>query len=393
MAKRKSAKEKDKSKSEKQYLGPDELMSQVNREFGENTLVRASEAVGLIKQRFSTGSFALDLILAGGSPEGAIEILEGERTSSKSASLMARAREFLKKHPEAVFILLNAEGTNDPDFLRMMGVPLDRTYILSPNSGEEAWNAAVFVAEHAQKVYLGVDSLDALVPLSELSEDMEKSGVALAARMNNKGFRKLVTAMRSDLLSYDQRVTACFLTQLRTNIGIMFGDPNASVGGKGKEFAASQIIRLRRKAYLRPESKDDKKANKLINKITYGLTIVAKVLKSKGCGEGEEVEFTLFKENYGDFKRGEIDNVTELVPFLLAYEIIKKAGAWYTFPNEDRVQGEAAVAQYLRDYPDMMEFCQEEVKEAYRKRHQIGEDAEDAPAESKPKRRRRRSRK
>lgn len=381
---KKPAKQKPNTKT-REYLSPEALMGEVNRTFGDNTLVRAADAVGLIKPRFSTGSFALDLVLGGGSPEGAIEVIEGERTSGKSWGLMARAREFLKKHPESVFILLNAEGSNDPNFLRMLRVPLDRTYILSPDSGEQAWDAAVLVAQRAQKIYLGVDSLDALVPMSELADDMEKSHVALAARMNNKGFRKLVNAMRTDLLSADQRVTACFLTQLRTNIGIMFGDPNCSVGGKGKEFAAAQIIRMQRKTYIRS---GDEKA-KLIDKVTFGIQVRAKVVKSKGCGEGEEVEYTLYKENYKSFRRGDIDNVTELIPFLLAYEIVEKAGAWYTLPNKDRVQGEEKLAEYLRDYPDMLTFCLEEVKEIYNKRHII---MSDDPEPEKPQRRRRRRR-
>ena len=380
------AKTKQSPKKTKEYLSPDALMGEVNRTFGENTLVRASEAIGLIKPRFSTGSFALDLVLDGGAPEGGIEIIEGERTSGKSWGLMSRAREFLKKNPESVFILVNAEGSNDPNFLRMLRVPLDRTYILSPDSGEQAWDASVLVAQKAQKIYLGIDSLDALVPMAELNSDMDQSHVAVAARMNNKGFRKLITAMRTDLLSSDQRVTACFLTQLRTNIGIMFGDPNTSVGGKGKEFAASQIIRMRRKSYIRQEGE------KLIDKVTYGIEVVAKVVKSKGCGEGEEVSYTMYKENYQTFRRGDIDNVTELIPFLLAYQIVAKAGAWYTLPNEDRVQGEEKLAAYLRDYPDMMTYCLEEVKDIYNKRHVIVSD-EDEPAEpQKPTRRRRRKR-
>ncbi|MBD3261316.1 MAG: hypothetical protein GF334_06460 [Candidatus Altiarchaeales archaeon] len=381
---KKSAKKSaSKKTAPEEYMSPEALMTAVNHEFGENTLVRASEAVGLIKKRFSTGSFALDLVLHGGSPEGGIEIIEGERTSGKSWGLMSRARCFLDKHAEGVFILVNAEGTNDPDFLSMLRVPLDRTYILSPDSGEQAWDAAVFVAKRAKKVYLGIDSLDAMVPMSELSADMDQSSVALAARMNNKGFRKLVNAMRSDLLSSDQRVTACFITQLRTNIGIMFGDPNTSVGGKGKEFAASQIIRMKRKAYVRTEGA------KLIDRITFGIVVSAHIHKSKGCGEGEQVEYTLYKENYKGFKRGEIDNVTELVPFLLRYEIVKKKGSWYTLPNEDRVQGDEGLADYLREYKEMLDYCQEEVKAVYAQRYALpAEETKEEPQKRRRSRRR-----
>lgn len=349
-------------KADKRYLPIDALIEEVNKTFGVNTIVRASEAVGLVKPRFSTGSFALDLVLNGGSPEGAIELICGERTTAKSWSLLSRIREFLTLHPEAIAVIVDAEQTNDPDFLRMLRVPLERVYIVRPDSGEQAWDAAIFIAQKAEKVYLGVDSLDALVPMAELSCDMDEAKMALAARMNNRGFRKLITQMRSDLLSEDQRVTACFVCQLRDSIGIMFGPTSRTVGGKGKDFAAAQILRLSRKRYMQSEGE------KLLDKVTYGMEIEAKIEKSKGWGEGEAVIFRLYKENYGGFRRGEIDNFTDMIPFLLKYNIISKAGAWYTVENQ-RVQGEAALSEILRGDPELFEVCRKKVIEAVRQRH------------------------
>ena len=323
------------------YLTPSALAAHINAKFGVNTLVLASDAVGLVKPRVSTGSFALDIVMGGGFPVGAIELIEGEAGSSKSWSMIRRAANFLHAYPEGFFILVNAEGTNDGPFLEMLGVDLSRTYILSPNSGEEAWDAAHEVASRAKKVYVGVDSLDAMVPLAELEDDMDQAKMAPAARMNNKGFRKLISVMRSDITTTDHRVTFCVIAQVRTNIGVMFGDPSTTVGGKGKIFAATSRVRLKRVSILRTEG------DRVADRITYGLLIEAEVLKNKGVGECEIVRYNLYKENYEGFKRGEIDNVTELVPFLLRYKIVTKAGAWYVLPDGTKFQGDVRLAEAL----------------------------------------------
>jgi recombination protein RecA len=349
----------------KKFLAADSLIAEINKKFGNNTLVRACDAIGLVKPRISTGSFALDIVLGGGYPEGAIELIEGEPTSGKSWNLLTRARHFLDKHEGGVFILVNAEGSNDIPFLQMHKVDVNRTFILSPDSGEQAWDAAHEVATRSEKVYIGIDSLDAMVPLSELGADMDQAHYAPAAKMNNKGFRKLISVMKNDITTMDHRVTVGVICQVRANIGVMFGDPNTSVGGKGKMFAASQIIRYKRIKYLRTEGE------KVADRITYGMEIEAEVKKSKGCGEGEVVRFNIYKENFEGFRRGDADNVTELIPFLLRYKIIQKTGAWYVIDNGEKFNGVEAVAKSLRENEKMRDELIERVKVEVNKRHTV----------------------
>jgi len=346
-----------------------DLVAEVNKKFGKGTLVLASNAKGLIKPRISTGSFALDAVTGGGFPEGGIELIEGEEGTSKSWSLHCRARNFLAKYPTTgAYILVNAEGSNDAAFLAMLGVDLERTYIASPNSGEEAWDAIHYVAQHAAKVYVGIDSLDHCPPLAEMESDMDEGKVAPAARMNNRGFRKLVTIMRSDIERAEHRITMGFICQLRSSIGIMFGDPATTVGGKGKNFAAHMRTRYARIKRLATEGKT------IAERQVFGLEIEASVLKNKGMGEGEKVRYTLYKENYDGFKRGQIDNVTELIPFLLLYGIVTKAGAWLECDGQ-RYHGEAELSKTLRANDEWREDLCQQVRDKIAKRYEIQDPA------------------
>lgn len=327
------------------YLTPAELIQRINKEFGSNTLVRACDAVGLIKPRLSTGSLSLDLVLGGGYPEGAITILEGEAQGGKSLTLNNMARSFLDKYKDGIYILINAEGTNDAMFLDMLGVDTTRTYFIQPDSGEQAWDAAIMAAQCARRVFLGFDSLDAMTPMAEIEGDVGDHKMAPAARMNNKGFRKLITAMRSDITQANPRVTAVFITQLREAIGIMFGDNKVSSGGKGKKFAATTIVRLACAKMLREVADGgDKDAPKL----SYGMEIKAQIIKNKGWGSGEEVRFTLYKENYQGFHRGQIDNVSELIPYLVLYGIVPKAGNFFNL-NGQRLSHDNLVSVLQKD--------------------------------------------
>lgn len=349
----------------KGVVGIDDLMAAVDKKFGKGTLVRASSAHGLVKPRISTGSFALDVVTNGGFQEGGVEIIEGETGSSKSWSLHRRAANFQLKYPDAPYILVNAEQTNTPDFLEMLGVNTKNTFILTPSSGEEMWDVVHYLVQHAKKLYVGIDSLDACTPLMELEGDMDEHKMAPAARMNNKGFRKLITLMRSDIEKPEHRITLGIICQLRSSIGIMFGDPNVTVGGRGKQFAASMITRYSRVKRHVTEGKT------LAERVCYALEIEANVIKNKGVGEGEKVRYTLYKENYQGFKRGEIDNITELVPFCLMYGIIDKGGNTFSYKGTKIAVGADNVGEALRNMPKVVAELQEAVKAKIAERHRI----------------------
>lgn len=357
--------------AKRQLLDAAGIAAMVNQEFGENTMVRAVDAIGLVKPRFSTGSFALD-ILTGGAPEGAIELLLGEEGSAKSLGLMQRAASFLKKHPEGTFVLINAEKTNDAPFLELNGVDTSRTQIVEPDSGEQAWDVIHMVAANATKVYIGIDSLDALVPLAELESDMDEVKVAPAARQNNKGFRKLISLMKSDITTAEHRITVGIIAQVRVQIGLMFGDPNKPVGGKGSAYASMQILKCRKVKDMRTKGKS------LMDKSCYGTTYEVSVKKSKGRGQGETIQYDYYRENYQGFKRGEIDTVSEVIPFALKYKLVKQAGAWFHYADSKnamhKCQGEDKLRDAIAADPDTLAMMMDEIKSHEDARHAITHD-------------------
>lgn len=354
-------------------LAAAQIADAVNKKFGAGTMVPGNKAMGLVRPRISTGSLALDMVLGGGYPEGAIELLEGAEGTSKSWNLHCRAANFLRTHKDGIYILINAEGTNDPPFLEMLGVDLKRTFFIQPESGENAWDVAHEITSKATKVYIGIDSLDAMVPLAEMEGDMDEHKMAPAARMNNRGFRKLISLMKSDVETAEHRVTMGIIAQLRTNIGVQYGDNQCTVGGRGKNFAAMTIIRYKKTQTIRT-----KEGSTILDKIAYALEIEAEVIKNKGSGEGEKVRFTLYKENYEGFRRGQIDNVTELLPFLMRYKIISLGGAFYTLPDGSKVQGKEKLELHLRQNDDLREDLIERIKVEAHKRH-TAERVDDTP--------------
>lgn len=326
----------DESARKGKYLGVDSLMDMINKKHGPNTMVRASDAAALKRQYIPTGSVGLDIQLDGGLLEGKIHQFRGAYSSSKTWTLYTTAIEFMKKYPEGVFILIDPENAADEKHMANLGFTdsmMDRTFLVRPANGEKGADVAIDVAANASKVLIGLDSVDGMTPTAELEENMDKASVGQGARMMNKFMRKLVPIMATDLLSENPRSTVIMICQLRDKIGVMWGDPSTTWGGKGKEFAATTIIKFARVAWLR---KGDKKEG-----ITYGMRVQAEILKCKGPGHGETVEYDLYKKNYNGYNAGDYDNIGALFDWGVKLGIIDKSAKTYTYRKISEVGEEA----------------------------------------------------
>lgn len=314
----------------KKFLNASQLIDHINDMFGPNTLVRAADALALKRSYLRTGCAALDILLSGGLQQGRIHQFRGGFSSSKTWTLLSTGKCLLQDDPEAVLVLVDAENTIDEKFLEIHGYTaemLERVFFMYPGCGEAAADAVIEVTKTAKKVLVVIDSVDALTPSAELDENMEKASYSPGARMMNKFMRKLVPVMATDLLSAKPRCTVLMVCQLREKIGVLFGDNSTTWGGKGKEFAASTIIKFARVAWLR----DGEKGAAKENVTTYGLRVQAEIVKCKGPAHGESVEYNIYKKNFGIYKVGEYDNTEALLSWGVRLKLVEKAGKTLTY--------------------------------------------------------------
>lgn len=307
-------------------LAHKELIAYINKKFGVGTLMSASQAAGLNRIRCPFGIAGIDILLNGGLVEGKIHQIRGNESSGKTTHSLKFALSFLRKYKEGVFVFVDAEDSSDVGFLQLLGFSadeLDRTYYIHPGSGERAGDLTCEIADKAEKVVIIIDSVDTLTPTAELDSEMEKAGVSPGARMMNKFMRKLVPVMQAGLAADTPRCTVIMICQIREKIGVMFGNPATTWGGKGKNFAATTIIDLVRTGY---EYEGSGKT-----RLTYGMTIAATLTKCKGPSQGDSAEYTFYKANYNGHKNGTFDDVDSLMTWGVRLSIIKKAANTYTY--------------------------------------------------------------
>lgn len=311
-------------------LDAEALLSHINDKFGKNTMVRASDSSAIKPSRISTGITSLDIVLNGGLVEGRVHQYRGPFSSTKTTTMHLTAKEYLTKYPEGCYVLIDAENTSDTEFLKyILGFTddmLERTFTVRPDSGENAGDIAIEVAKCAKKVMVGVDSVDALTPTSEQDANMDKAGVSPGARMMNKFIRKLIPVMKTDLLSPSPRTTVILISQLREKIGVLFGSPDATWGGKGKEFAASTILKFSRTAWIREGAKTTGS--------TLGMEIQIEVIKCKGPGHGEFAEAHYYKAYHEHMKPGEFDNTRCLVDWCIRSKAVVMSGRKITYKKK-----------------------------------------------------------
>lgn len=307
-------------------LSAEELINHINKKFGANTLMRAADAAGLEKVRCPFGIAGIDIMLNGGLVEGKIHQLRGNESSSKSTHALKFALSYLKKHPNGVFVLVDAEDSNDVEFLKILGFTDDelaRTYYFHPGSGERAGDVACEVAEKAEKVVIVIDSVDALTPTAEIDNDMEKVGVSPGARMMNKFMRKIVPVMQAGLSADTPRCTVVMICQTREKIGVMFGSNITTWGGKGKNFAAATIIDLARSGYLREGTGK--------TRLTFAMDVTATLYKCKGPAQGDSAEYTFYKAAKNGYRNGDFDDASALFAWAVRLEIVKKKANTYQY--------------------------------------------------------------
>jgi len=319
----------------------------ITKSFGEGSIMRLGEEGANLKiDAISTGSLGLDIALGvGGVPRGRIIEIYGPESSGKTTLMLHIVANAQKAGGTAAFI--DAEHALDPAYAANLGVNLEELLISQPDSGEEALTICETLARSGAVDVIVIDSVAALVPRAELEGDMGMATMGMQARLMSQALRKLAAILGKS------KTMCLFTNQMREKVGVMFGSPETTPGGKALKFYASVRIDIRRREQLK-----DNMGN------VIGNHIRTKVVKNKVSPPFMEAEFDII---YGQGINWEGD----LIAVALARDIIQKKGAWLQFEGEMIGQGKEASRQALQDNPELAQKILAEI---------TGEKAEEAPA-------------
>ena len=302
-------------------------MSQIERQFGKGAIRRLGEQGGQDVAAISTGALALDLALGvGGLPRGRVVEIYGPESSGKTTLALHAVAEAQRNGGIAAFI--DAEHALDPVYARALGVNVDELLISQPDTGEQALEIADMLIRSGALDVVVIDSVAALVPRAEIEGEMGDSHVGLQARLMSQALRKITgTLSRSN-------TTAIFINQLREKIGVMFGSPETTPGGRALKFYSSVRLDIRR-----IEAIKDGQEN-------IGNRVRVKVAKNKVAPPFRLAEFDIM------FGEG-ISREGSLLDVAVEQGIVKKAGAWFSFDGDQLGQGREASKRFIRENPDI----------------------------------------
>lgn len=313
-------------------------LKQIKKQYGEGAIMVLGDRANVDIDVIPSGSLTLDLALGiGGYPQGRIIEIYGPESSGKTTFSLHAIAEVQKLGKKAAFI--DAEHAIDPVYARNLGVNIDELILSQPDSGEQALEIVEILVSSQAIDLIVVDSVAALVPQTELDGEMGDATIGLQARLMSKAMRKLSGLMNKS------KTTVIFINQLREKIGIMFGNPETTPGGRALKFYSSIRLEVRRSEAI-------KNGTELIGNRTN-----LKVVKNKVAPP--------FKTAQVDIMYGEgISRLGELVDVGTDLEIIEKSGAWYSYEGEKLGQGRENVKKYLAENKDFEEMLSKKIRDA-----------------------------
>jgi recombination protein RecA len=315
----------------------DVALAQIDKQYGKGSVMRLGDRPYVPIEVIPTGSIALDVALGiGGLPRGRIVEIYGPESSGKTTVALHAVANAQAAGGIAAFI--DAEHALDPEYARALGVDTDALLVSQPDTGEQALEIMDMLIRSGAIDLVVVDSVAALVPRAEIEGEMGDSHVGLQARLMSQALRKITGALSNS------GTTAIFINQLREKIGVMFGSPETTTGGKALKFYSSVRLDVRRIETL----KDGADA--------VGNRTRVKVVKNKVAPPFKQAEFDIV---YGQG----ISREGSLIDVGVEQGLIKKSGAWYTYEADQLGQGKENVRNFLRDNPDLADEIEKKIKE------------------------------
>ena len=304
-------------------------LSQIQKQFGKGSIMKLGDDSQMNIAAISTGSISLDIATGiGGVPKGRIIEIYGPESSGKTTLALHVVAEAQKQGGRAAFI--DAEHALDPVYARNLGVDVDELLVSQPDTGEQALEICDMLARSGALDVIVIDSVAALVPRAEIEGDMGDSHVGLHARLMSQALRKITGTVNKT------NTCVIFINQLREKVGIMFGNPEVTTGGRALKFYATMRIDVRRIESLK------------VGDNVVGNRTRVKIVKNKVAPPFKQAEFDIM---YG---KG-ISKEGDILDCAVTAKIIEKAGSWYSFEGERIGQGRENVKEYLAQHPEVME--------------------------------------
>lgn len=336
----------------------DAAIAQIEKQYGKGTVMKLGDPSAQMNiETIPTGSLSLDLALGlGGIPKGRIVEIYGPESSGKTTVTLHMIAEVQKRGGIAGFI--DAEHALDPVYARNIGVDVDNLYISQPDCGEQALEITETMVRSGAVDIIVVDSVAALVPKAEIDGEMGDSHVGLQARLMSQALRKLTAVISKS------NCTVVFINQLREKVGVMFGSPETTTGGRALKFYSSVRLDVRRIESL-------KQAGEVIGNRTR-----VKVVKNKIAPPFKEAEFDIM------FGEG-ISRVGDILDIAAGIDVVNKSGAWYAYEGNKIGQGRENAKQYLKDNPAVCEEIENKVRKHFSLTDSDKENAEEKKPEEK----------
>ena len=335
----------------------DAALGQIEKQFGKGSVMKLGDSsVNMNVEAVPTGSLSLDIALGlGGVPKGRIIEIYGPESSGKTTVALHMVAEVQKRGGIAGFI--DAEHALDPVYAKNIGVDIDNLYISQPDNGEQAMEITETMVRSGAVDIVIVDSVAALVPKAEIEGDMGDSHVGLQARLMSQALRKLTAVISKS------NCVVILINQLREKVGVMFGNPETTTGGRALKFYSSVRMDVRRTETL-------KQGGEMV-----GNHVRVKIVKNKIAPPFKEAEFDIM------FGKG-ISREGDILDLATKIDLVNKSGAWYAYNGEKIGQGRENAKSYLTAHPEIME----EIEEKVRAHYGIGAEGQEAeePAQAAP---------
>ncbi len=338
----------------------DAAMSQIEKQFGKGSVMKLGDFKETSVDAISTGALNLDIALGiGGIPRGRIIEIYGPESSGKTTLALHAVAEAQKTGGEAAFI--DAEHALDPAYAKKIGVDIDNLIVSQPDTGEQALEIAEALIRSGAIDIVVVDSVAALVPKAEIDGDMGDAHVGLQARLMSQALRKLAGTINKT------NATIIFINQLREKVGVMFGNPETTAGGRALKYYASVRMDIRRVEAIKQDGE------------VVGNRTRVKVVKNKVAPPFREAEFDIV---YG---KG-ISKEGSVLDLAVTLDIIEKAGSWFSYNGEKIGQGRENVKKLLADDPKFMAEVEKKVRDNFNKAFEnaLGETEVDEEQEVEP---------